>query len=143
LRRKEETVYVVPGSDAEEHVAKNLPWKQAKRVGSGVRPRSIAVFLKALPLVFQRERSAGLNAVYHFLFTGAEERQATITIRDKTIQVSEGLVGTAAIRVTVDSQWWIGFLAKERNLVWGLMRRKLCIKGSPILLSAFGKCFPL
>ena len=36
----------------------------------------------------------------------------------------------------------LGFLAKERNLVWALMRRKIRIKGSPRLLLAFGKCFP-
>ncbi|HZF40535.1 MAG TPA: 4Fe-4S binding protein, partial [Blastocatellia bacterium] len=31
LQEKEETVYVVPGSDAEEHVARRFPNKQAKR----------------------------------------------------------------------------------------------------------------
>src|ERR1051326_4803679 len=32
LQEKEETVYVVPGSDAEEHVARRFPHKKAKRV---------------------------------------------------------------------------------------------------------------
>src|SRR5262249_29875104 len=34
LQEKEETVYVVPGSDAEEHVARRFPNKKAKRVGN-------------------------------------------------------------------------------------------------------------
>jgi len=63
-------------------------------------------------------------------------------IQDKSVQVSEGHVGTASLRVTADSGWWLGFLAKERNLLWGLLRRKLRLKGSPRLLLAFGKCFP-
>ncbi|MDD4892245.1 MAG: 4Fe-4S double cluster binding domain-containing protein [Phycisphaerae bacterium] len=142
LRRKQETVYVVPGSDAEAYVVRRYPWKRARRVGSGVRPRSIRAFLSALPLVFQREQSAGLDATYHFTFTGNEECRATVVIRDKTIGVSEGHAGLASIRVTADSQWWIGFLAKERSLAWGLLRRKLRFRGSPKLLSAFAKCFP-
>lgn len=142
LRKKEETVYVVPGSDAEAHVVRRFPQKHVKRVSNGLRPRSIATFLNALPLVFQREQSAGLDATYHFTFTGKEECQATVVIRDKTVRVSRGHVGTADLRVTAECQWWLGFVTKDRNLLWGLVRRKLRLKGNPKLLSAFGKCFP-
>src|SRR5205814_8325945 len=38
LQEKAETVYVVPGSDAEEHVARRFPLKTVKRVGNGLRP---------------------------------------------------------------------------------------------------------
>ena len=44
--------------------------------------------------------------------------------------------------VTADSETWLGFIAKERSLLWALLRRKIRIKGSPKLLIAFGKCFP-
>lgn len=142
LRKKEETVYVVPGSDAEAHVVQRFPWKYAKRVGNGLRARSVKAFLGALPLVFQRERSAGLDASYHFTFTGEEEYRATVVIRDKTVRVSEGHHGTANLRVIADSRWWLGFLSKDRSLLWGLLRRKLRLKGAPQLLSSFGKCFP-
>jgi epoxyqueuosine reductase QueG len=142
LRKKEETVYVVPGSDAEAHVVRRFPWKHIKRVGNGLRPRSITAFLNALPLVFQREQSAGLDAIYHFTFTGEEECQATVVIRDKTVRVSRGHVGTADLQVATDNGWWLGFVTKDRNLLWGLVRRKLRLKGNPKLLSAFGRCFP-
>jgi Fe-S-cluster-containing hydrogenase component 2 len=142
LQEKEETVYVVPGSDTETHVARRFPNKKTKRVGNGLRPRSIQNFLFSLPLVFQPGGSEGLHITYHFAFTGTEERNTTVVIRDKTVQVSEGHVGTADLRVTADSHWWLGFVAKERNLLWGLVRRKLRFKGSPRLLLAFGKCFP-
>jgi ferredoxin len=142
LQEKEETVYVVPGSDAEAHVARRFANKRTKRVGNGLRPRSIRGFLRSLPLVFQRDRSEGLDATFHFAFTGGEKHQATVVIRDKTVQVSEDHVGTASLHVTADSQWWLGFLAKERSLLWGLVCRKLRFKGSPRLLLAFGKCFP-
>ncbi|MCI0540409.1 MAG: hypothetical protein L0Z50_34840 [Verrucomicrobiales bacterium] len=58
------------------------------------------------------------------------------------MSVAEGHVGTPGLRVTVDTQWWLGFAAKERNLLWGLLRRKIRLRGSPRLLVAFGKCFP-
>jgi hypothetical protein len=42
LQEKEETVYVVPNSDAEEYLARRFPHKQTKRVGNGLnRLRSI------------------------------------------------------------------------------------------------------
>lgn len=142
LQEKAETVYVVPGSDAEAYVARRFPRKQVKRVSNGLRSRSIQGFLAALPLIFQREQAAGLEATYHFTFTGAEACQATVVIRDRTLEVRPGHVGSARLRITVDSAWWLGFLAKERSLLWGLLRRKLRLRGSPRLLRAFGKCFP-
>ncbi len=142
LQEKEETVYVVAGSDAEDHVARRFPLKTIKRVGNGLRPRSIQQFLSGLPLTFQRGKAAKLNAVYHFTFTGREEKQATVSIRDGTLQVQDGHQGEADLRVTADSETWLGFLAKERSLLWALLRRRIRIKGSARLLVAFGKCFP-
>jgi len=142
LQDKAETVYVVPGSDAEAYVPRRFPNKSVKRVGNGLRPRSIDGFLNGLPFVFQREKSAGLTSTYHFTFTGAEECQATVVIRDKTLTVTKGHTGQADLRVTADSQTWLGFLAKERSLVWALLTRRIRVKGSPKLLLAFGKCFP-
>src|SRR5262245_12828287 len=91
LQEKEETVYVVPGSDAEEHVARRFPSKKVKRVGNGLNgTRSIRGFLRGLQLVFQRGKAKGLEATYHFTFTGAENVQATIIIRNQTVQINEG-----------------------------------------------------
>jgi hypothetical protein len=142
LQEKEEPVYVVPGSDAEGYVAKRFPHKRARRVGGGRRPQSIRSFLFALPHLFQRHRSEGLDATYHFRFTGAEPAEATVVIREKAIRVERGHVGTPDLRVTADSRTWLGFLAKERSLVWALLRRTIRLRGSPRLLLAFGRCFP-
>ena len=48
----------------------------------------------------------------------------------------------ADLKVTADSRTWLGFVAKERSLVWALLLRKIRFKGSPRLLLAFAKCFP-
>jgi putative sterol carrier protein len=141
LQNKAETIYVRPGSDAEQYVQRRFLNKTTKRVGNGLRPRSIDFFLKGLAYAFERGKSEGLNATYHFTFTGKEEKQATVTIRDGALHVQDNHQGEADLRVTADSETWLGFLAKERNLLWALLRRRIRIKGSPRLLLAFGKCF--
>ncbi len=46
------------------------------------------------------------------------------------------------LHVTADSQTWIGFLGKEKNIVWALLRRKIRLAGPLKLLVALGKSFP-
>jgi ferredoxin len=142
LQEKVETVYVVPGSDAEDYVPRRFPHKRTKRVSNGTRPRTIRWFLDALPLVFQRQRAAGLDATYHFTFTGEENAKATVIIRDQRLSVKDGHSGVADIHIRADSQTWLAFVAKERNIIWAILRRKIRINGSPRLLLAFGRCFP-
>jgi hypothetical protein len=142
LQDKKESVYVVPGSDAEAYVTRRFPHKTTRQVSNGLRTATVQSFLAGLPLVFQRNQSEGLNATYHFIFTGQEERKSTVVISNKTLQMSEGHTGIANVRIIADSETWLRFLRKEANLVWALLRRKIRIQGSPRLLLAFGRCFP-
>jgi ferredoxin len=142
LTEKEEILYVIAGSDAEDYAPRRFPKKTVKRVNSGIRPKNIDGFLFGLKLLFQPGKATKLNAVYHFEFTGAEEKQATVTIRNGVLQVQTGHHGDADLHVVADAETWLGFLAKERSLLWALLRRRIRIKGSPKLLVAFGKCFP-
>ena len=143
LQDKVETVYVVPGSDAEDYVARRFPHKTTKRVSNGLAGQgTIRAFLRGLNLVFQRGKSEGLNATYHFTFTGQEEVKPTVVIRDQKLAVSDGHLGTPDFRLTSDTQTWLRFLRKEANLVWALLSRKIRMHGSPRLLLAFARCFP-
>jgi ferredoxin len=142
LQAKEETLYVLPGSDAQDYAKKRFPHKQLKEVSNGIRPDSIHTFLTRMQLNFQRHRSEGLSVTYHFTFTGQESAHATVTIRDKKLRVERGHVGSPDLSVTADGQTWLAFLRKERSLVWALLTRKIRLKGPPRLLIAFGKCFP-
>ena len=142
LQERAEPVYVVPGSDAEAIARRKFKNKTVKPVDNGLRPRSIAGLINLMPHVFQPNQSRGLDATFHFTFTGAERREATITIRNRTLDIKDGLVGAADVHVTADARTWLGFLAKERRLIAALITRKIRVKGSPKLLLAFGKCFP-
>lgn len=141
LQNKNETVYVLPGSDAEEHVRKNFSHKKIKLVGNGTRPLSIKDFFDALPLVFQRNKSEGMNSVYHFTFTGAEEIESTVIIKNKKVTIETGHKGEPDIHIYADSTTWLKFLHKETHVITALLSRKIKVNGPLQLFKSFGVCF--
>lgn len=142
LQKKAEPVYVLPGSDAERHVERAFPEKTIRRVGNGVRPPSIAAFLSSMPFAFQRHQSEGLNATYHFTFTGEEPTAATVRISNKTLDVKMGHEGKADVRIEADSRTWLSVLHKDSRIVPQIILRRIKVKGPMGLFQAFGKCFP-
>ena len=142
LVEKPEQIYVVPGSDAEAHVVKRFPKKELRRVRGSLHPSSVDGFLRYMYLSFQPGQSKGLEATYHFTFYGSEQRKATVRISDQRLDVQEGHVGKANLRVTADSKTWTGFLAREKSLFWALLTMRIRLRGSPLWLIKFGKCFP-
>ena len=95
-----------------------------------------------MPLSFQRGKSAGLAATYHFTFTGDEAAQATVVIRSRKLDVLDGHHGEADLKVTADGATWLRFLAKEVSIFRALATRRVRVKGRLRLLAAFGRCFP-
>lgn len=142
LQRKEETVYVIKGSDAEQYVKRRFPDKQTKQVGQSLRANSIDGMVQGMPLIFQREQAKDFFATYHLSFTGSEARQFTVDIRDRDLTVTEGLHGQPDLVVTADAATWLHFLDKRSALPWALLRRRIKLQGSPKLLLAFGRLFP-
>ena len=141
LQQKTENVYVLPGSDAESHVLSKFPHKKLIRVGNGIRPSSIVAFIGSMSLAFQRNKSEGLCATYHFTFTGSEQVKATVVIKDKTIQVEHGHIGIPDVQVDADSATWLRVLHKETSIVKQIILRKIRVKGPLKLFTAFGGCF--
>ena len=141
LQEKNERVYVIPDTDAEEHVRRRFPHKEVRYVGKGLVPSSIRGFFGGLPHVFQRGKAKGLTARYQFTFTGDEPFEMTAVIDDGTLDVVAGHEGQADLRVTADSKTWLRFLAGDQGIVGALLRREIRLKGSPKLLVRFGECF--
>jgi len=142
LQAKLEPVYVVRGSDAEAHVRKRYPHKTIRPVHGLLRPRSIASLLFGMRVSFQRDAAGKLDATYHFVFTGKEPVEATVTIREGKLTVENGLLGKSNLKVIADSETWLGFLAGERNLLWALLTRRVRLHGNPKWLLALKRCFP-
>lgn len=141
LQKKEETLYVVANSDAESHAKKRFPHKKVKRIRSGIKSETIEGFRYGLRLVFQPGIAADLNAVYHFRFTGMENRKMTVTIKDHRLSVQDDLFGKPDLLIIADSGTWLKFLANRIWLPVGLLSRKIILKGDPRLLIKFGECF--
>jgi ferredoxin len=142
LQEKEETIYVTKGSDAETYVQKRFPHKAVKQVTNGAGVTTIRGFTENMVHFFQRGKSEGLNAVYHFVFTGETPIDITVTIQDKTITRVYGLEGTPDVTVTADGEAWVRFLNKSMTGVFAFLTRKIRVEGDPRLLVAFGNCFP-
>jgi epoxyqueuosine reductase QueG len=142
LQDKVESLYVVPGSDAEAHACKRYPHKQLRHVRGRLRAGSIEGLIRGMPLAFQRGRADGLAARYHFSFRGDEEADVSIDIRDQVIRVERGLVGDPDVRVTADATTWLGLVRGERSMLWAVMTGRLRVRGSIRLLRRFGQCFP-
>lgn len=141
LQKKEETICVLPGSDAENHVLRIFPHKKVKRVGNGVRLPTIEAFLRSVPIAFQRHKAEGLEATFHFAFSGNEMVNATIVIRDKTLSVIQGQEGRADLLIKADSAAWLRAVNKESSMFREIVFRRIRLKGPLRLLKAFGNCF--
>ena len=92
-------------------------------------------------MLFQPGKATGLDAVYHFTFTGEQQKKATVAIRHCQLAIHDGHQGQANMRVVADSRTWLGFVAKERSLLWALVRRKIRLRGSPRLLLLSANAF--
>src|SRR5438046_9116110 len=99
LQAKLEPVYVVRGSDAEAHARKRYPHKTVRPVRGLLRPRNIASLLFGMQVSFQRHAAGKLDATYHFVFTGNEPAEATVTIRDGKLTGENGPLDKPRIRV--------------------------------------------
>ena len=82
-----------------------------------------------------------MDATLHFVFTGEENCSATVWIRDRRIQVIDGLHGEANVRVEADSTTWLGIVRREKSLLWALVTRRLRIRGDRRALTEFRRCF--
>ncbi|WP_372085039.1 SCP2 sterol-binding domain-containing protein [Tistrella mobilis] len=142
LTQRNETLYVLPGSDAETYAARRFPHKHQKRVRNQLRLTSARMFLDGLKLSFQRGRSKGLSAVYHWSFVGDEEVRATVCIDGGKLDVVTGHQGDPDISITADSNTWLKIVNREYSILTALILRKVRVKGDLALLRAFSRCFP-
>lgn len=140
LQDKEETLYVLPGSDAEAHAARRFPHKKLRRVRSGLRPGSARGFVRALPLVFQRGRAKELAGTLRFAFTGAEPFTSTVRVEGGALTISDGAEGPADVTIEADAAAWLAIAGKGASPLWALLRGRLRIRGDRRLFQRFMAC---
>jgi len=141
LQKREEAVYVVPDTDAEEYVKKRFPHKQVRLVRNSLKPQTIEGFIAGMKRVFQRRKASEVDINLHFTFTGKEPAVASVRISKGTLEVKRSHEGKPDLKVTADSSFWIDFLNQRRSIIMGLFTGKLRLAGSPVHLLSFKKCF--
>jgi hypothetical protein len=140
LREKDEPIYVIQGTRA-EFVVKRNPKKEPRYVHTQYRPTSISAFLNALNIGINPEKIRGITMTIHFEFVGEEEVSVTLVISGGKLQIQEGIVGNADLKVHSDSQTWIQIVNGEIQPAEGVMSGKLKIDGSHELLQRFRQFF--
>jgi epoxyqueuosine reductase QueG len=139
LKSKREPVYVIKGTRAEMVAAGNKA-KDVRYVRNTIRPTSIGNFLDGVKLLFNPEKADGLTLTLHFVFTGGEQRSATISIADKKVMVREGLHGSTDLHVRADAATWVRILNEEASPLKAVLTGRLRFKGNPAYLNKFKSC---
>lgn len=142
LRDKVEKVYVLPDSDAGDHVRKRYPHKQAVEVHSQLVPDTVTGFLRSASLAFQVRRAADVRVALHMTFTGPEAQEATLRVDGGVLSVDAGHVGEADAHVRVDGQTWLDLVAGRVHPVWAVVTGRLWVRGPLAALRRFQACFP-
>ncbi len=101
-------------------------------VGEGAPPSAIA-------LQGGRVLAVGSDEEIRALAAGG----TTVEELDGELEVADGTVGEADLRVSVDAAWWIAFLGRERGLVPGLLTGRLRLRGGPGPLRSMQRLCPV
>ena len=93
-------------------------------------PLTIAEIMSRMPAAFVAERAAGVEAVIHFRFTGAEAGEWHAVIKDGACKVAEGRPqGPATMTLTADSSDYIGLITGELDPMKAFMTGRLKLQG--------------
>lgn len=140
---KDEFVYVIRDTDAEDTVTRRFPHKKVQYVTSGRHSANIQGYLFSLSLGFQRGRAKGLDLVTHLSFTGTTTLDATVIIKDRKLEVvPDRHVGDAGLKVTADSKAWLSVTNHDLDLAEAI-GSKLVSPSDEKLFAAFIRCFPI
>ena len=93
-------------------------------------PLTIATIMSRMPGAFVPEKAAGVDAVIHFKFTGAEAGEWHAIIKDGACQVAEGGPSEpATMTLTADSGDYIKLITGELDPMKAFMTGKLKFQG--------------
>ena len=141
LQRKEETVYVLPRSDAEDWLAKRFPEKTPKRVRWTLSADDPFSFMFNMTLTFQRSKARGLDACYHVIFPDLGGMKATIAIRKGVLSIEFAEEGDPDVILTTDSTQFAKMFEHSFDLDQAVRDGDLLIEGDLKLVKKLRTCW--
>jgi len=142
LRDKPETLYVLPGSDAENDAPKRFPKKTIRRVGPGLRTDSVQGSAIQLWLGFQRGKARGVSARVHLRLLADNPVDFTLHVHEQRFQFAFGHKDPADVTSTMDSRLWLQLCNRERDFEEALAKAEVQVQGSLEQFRAVLRCFP-
>ncbi|AEG51470.1 4Fe-4S ferredoxin iron-sulfur binding domain-containing protein [Sphingobium chlorophenolicum L-1] len=143
LLDKEEVLYVIKGTDADESVPRKFPHKQIKHVRAGRITTSIGGHLFSLRLSFQRGAARALDLTSHWTFEDKKEHHATIRVAGKLLEIDDRRhAGDADFKVWVKTDRWFDYLNLLCELDELFEEGSIRLDGDREKLDAYLACFP-
>ncbi|MDF0518663.1 4Fe-4S binding protein [Bradyrhizobium yuanmingense] len=140
---KDEFVYVIRDTDAEDTVTRRFPHKKIQYVTSGRHSVNIQGYLFSLSLGFQRGRAKGLDLVTHLSFTGTTTLDATVVIKDRKLEVvPDHHAGEAGLKVAADSNAWLSVVNRDLDMAEAIGSKLVSVSDEK-MFAAFMRCFPM
>lgn len=99
-------------------------------------------FIYNLPLKVNKDAIAGMETVFHFDVEGEGGGQYTVTLKDGSLKVDEGLIGESKCKVKASNDNLMGVIDGSINPLMALMMGKIKIDHQGELLK-YAKIFGL
>lgn len=144
LLDKEEVLYVVKGTDADESAPRKFPHKKIKHVRAGRITTSLAGHLFALRLSFQRGAARMIDQTSHWTFEDTKPHLVTVRIAGKLLDIvaDRGHVVEADFKVWVKLERWYDYLNMLCELDELFEEGSIRLEGERSQLDAYLACFP-
>jgi len=142
LQQTEETIYVLPNSDAETLIPSRFPAKTTQQVRWNISANDIFSYLFNITLTFQRRKAGDLNATYHLRLTGDMPLDATITIVRRRIEIEFGLTGEADLTIETTPDIWMAAFEDGFSLENSMAAGEMKLDGPADLFHRLANCFP-
>ncbi|MBI2758319.1 MAG: SCP2 sterol-binding domain-containing protein [Chloroflexi bacterium] len=93
-------------------------------------PLTISELMSKMPGAFIPEKAAGLDAVIHFKFTGAEPGEWNAAIKDGKVEVAQGISDKQpTMTLTADSADYVKIFTGELDGMQAFMQGKIKLGG--------------
>ncbi len=101
---------------------------------------SVKEFFDRLPDKVSPEAIEGMEAVFHFNFSGDEDGTHTVKIKDQKLEIEEGLEGEPECIISGKSENFLQVLNGETNPMMALMTGKLKVSNTGVMMK-YAKIF--
>lgn len=102
---------------------------------------SVKAWFDVAPARFQPSRAGNMNTVVQFDISGEGGGKWYVTVKDKTLTVSEGEAEDPAVTVTMAAGDWLKMVNRQADVGSLYMSGRLQVKGSIYLAQQFAYLF--